>query len=292
MAERTTFLRVRALMMRRALLVAARASHPLAPHAPPPVWRLLCAATVAGQAATTTVLRNVITGQEVYLVGTAHVSKRSADEVKDVIARIQPDTVFLELCETRAEALMRPRAERPSAFSEMLSLLSLPGSVTTKLLSLSMRGFYAAWRHAGLEPGAEFRVAIEEAKKLGATLVNGDRDATETIRRLAATIRFVDLVTLASPPPPPPELAKIMTSSVGVEEAIERLKSRENIRAMVKYSRSLHPEAVKVMLDERDDILAERLRACKGAKVVGVVGAAHLDGIEKRWEEMNAAATR
>ena len=47
-------------------------------------------------------LRDLRTGNEVYLIGTAHVSKKSAEEVRDVIQAVRPDTVFVELCEKRA----------------------------------------------------------------------------------------------------------------------------------------------------------------------------------------------
>lgn len=53
---------------------------------------------------------------------------------------------------------------------------------------------------------------------------------------------------------------------------------------MTDYMRKLHPGAVRVMLDERDDVLCSNLLKCEG-RVVGVVGLAHLDGIERRWQE-------
>jgi hypothetical protein len=55
------------------------------------------------------------------------------------------------------------------------------------------------------------------------------------------------------------------------------------------WVRELHPGAVRVLLDERDDILAKALRQCTG-KVVGVVGLAHVDGIERRWADANGEA--
>jgi len=52
-------------------------------------------------------LRNLRNGDEVYLIGTAHISRKSADEVRSVIRSVRPDTVFLELCDTRAAAMRR-----------------------------------------------------------------------------------------------------------------------------------------------------------------------------------------
>lgn len=50
-------------------------------------------------------LRSLSNGDEVYLVGTAHISKKSAEEVRSVIRAVRPDTVFLELCDARAAAM-------------------------------------------------------------------------------------------------------------------------------------------------------------------------------------------
>jgi hypothetical protein len=126
-------------------------------------------------------LRNLSNGAELYLVGTAHVSRKSAEEasaqcrlcprkprtdvaaassalqVRRVIRAVQPGTVVVELCDARAARLMSPHASKPSTLADALAALGAPGSLTSKLLGLGMKGFYAAWRHAGLEPGLEFK---------------------------------------------------------------------------------------------------------------------------------------
>lgn len=251
------------------------------------LWR--SASSSAGDGATTSYLRNLDNGAEVYLVGTAHISKRSAEEVQRIMRTVKPSTVLVELCAARAKQLMAPPGGKSShsMLSEVLRTLGAPGDAATKLLSLGMKGFYAAWKHAGLEPGLEFRVALTEAELLSATVVYGDQEATETLKKLAATIKLPSLLRMfTAPPTPPPELARVMSADASLEEAIERLKNRETVRAMVKFTRSIHPEATRVLLDERDVILADALRKCTG-RVVGVVGLAHVDGIERRWAELN-----
>ena len=52
-------------------------------------------------------MRNLKNGNEVFVVGTAHVSKASAAEVRSVIRSVKPDTVFLELCDARAAAMRK-----------------------------------------------------------------------------------------------------------------------------------------------------------------------------------------
>jgi len=47
------------------------------------------------------------TGAEVYLLGTAHVSKKSAQDVANAIRILKPDTIVLELCASRSAILQR-----------------------------------------------------------------------------------------------------------------------------------------------------------------------------------------
>ncbi len=47
-------------------------------------------------------------GRSFYLIGTAHVSKNSADLVEKIIRERKPDTVCLELCQSRYETLSNP----------------------------------------------------------------------------------------------------------------------------------------------------------------------------------------
>ena len=134
------------------------------------------------------------------------------------------------------------------------------------------------------------QVALEEAAALRSRVVHGDRAATETLRRLAAAVDLPSaLRALATAPPPPPHLASVIGAGASMEEAVERLKDRRVVHEMAAWVHQLHPGAVRVLLDERDDILAAALRQCTG-KVVGVVGLAHCDGIERRWAYANGEA--
>ena len=64
---------------------------------------------------TSSLLRGLRTGAEVYLIGTAHVSRASADQVRATIRAVRPTTVFVELCPERAERLARGGAAGESA---------------------------------------------------------------------------------------------------------------------------------------------------------------------------------
>ena len=53
-----------------------------------------------------TVTHLVHEGRDIYLVGTAHVSQKSVDEVERVIDEVKPDTVCVELDQSRHDAML------------------------------------------------------------------------------------------------------------------------------------------------------------------------------------------
>ena len=47
----------------------------------------------------------------------------------------------------------------------------------------------------------------------------------------------------------------------------------------------MNPQLAAALIDERDQVMVDCLSKLQG-RVVGVVGLAHLDGMERRWQEM------
>mmetsp|Transcript_2152 Transcript_2152/g.7688 ORF Transcript_2152/g.7688 Transcript_2152/m.7688 type:complete len:226 (-) Transcript_2152:461-1138(-) len=137
-------------------------------------------------------LRDLMTGTEFFLVGTAHISRKSAEEVASVIQAVQPNTVMVELCPGRARQLMAQKHQEggegggSSAFVQAVQTaaagMNMPGDMTQKLLKAGMGGFYQFFRATGFDPGLEFKVAIQEAEKLGAHVVYGDVEVNTTLR--------------------------------------------------------------------------------------------------------------
>ncbi|GAB4814690.1 hypothetical protein N2152v2_001736 [Parachlorella kessleri] len=259
----------------------------------------------------------------IFLVGTAHVSRRSAEEVRDMIRLVKPDAVMVELCADRASRLRNGQsATEMDFFKEMLSLV-MPGgrrgsggglggaNFGQQLFKLTMQGFYRFLKSLGMDPGGEFKAAMEEADKLGARVVYGDRGMQETLQRLGSALSFQDvlrMVTGAGMKPPSQPLVDFFngtagggiesqadffngTAGGGIESQVEAMKTRAMAREMSNYMRQVNPQLAAALIDERDQFMVNNLRKLKG-RVVAVVGLAHLDGIEKRWEEtQHGAAT-
>ena len=137
---------------------------------------------------------------------------------------------------------------------------------------------------------------MDECDASGARLVLGDRDQDATIRALRDAIDLADVLKLlaggggADPAALDPELAALFRNADWRDpaRAVETLKTRKATAAMAAAMRAQFPKVARAMLDQRDDVMTERLLEAareRGGekKIVAVVGMAHMDGIERRW---------
>ena len=178
-----------------------------------------------------------------------------------------------------------------------------------KLLGAGLKAAYQLLRQFhGLQPGLEFKVAMDECDASGARLVLGDRDQDATIRALREAIDLADVLKLLAagggmdPAAMDPELAALFRNADWRDpaRAVEMLKTRKATSAMAAAMRAQFPKVARAMLDQRDDIMTRGLlEAARGEggekKIVAVVGMAHMDGVEARWgdaQEVGGSVTR
>merc|ERR1712070_615649 len=216
----------------------------------------------------------------VYLVGTAHISPNSAKDVANAIELARPDTVMVELCGARAKRLRS--GEKGQEFSKLVNGLInnvFGGRAGANfgsefLLKAGLSGMYSLLRFYGLDPGAEFKTALQEADRRKLNVCHGDRDVDETIRLLRDAISQISLASLTSAPEPPQEL-KHMSGSLDIAGSIEALKNRQQIAIFRNYMEGVFPDLMQVMVHQRDAIMVDNLlQACKPGCVVAVVGMA------------------
>lgn len=221
-----------------------------------------------------TVTRLAHQGREIVLIGTAHVSRRSVDEVREVIRELRPDTVCVELDEARLATLEdESRWERYDARPALAE-----GRAGVLLASLLFAGFQARMgKRLGVRPGEEMVAAVLTARELGAAVVLADRDVQVTLRRCHAALPLLARaqigVMLALLPFFAPDVS---------EEDVEKLKERAALGDVLEAFAREMPALERPLITERDAHLAARIRGAPGARVVAVVGAAHVPGIE-RW---------
>ncbi|MCY3590945.1 MAG: TraB/GumN family protein [Acidobacteria bacterium] len=209
--------------------------------------------------------------REVFLVGTAHVSPQSVRDTNETIEAIEPDTVCVELCEARYQNLENQESWRKLDIFQVLR----EGKAALLLSSFLMHSFQRRIaQRFGIEPGAEMRAAIAQAKDRGARLELIDRDIQISLKRTWASLGFW-------------QRAKVMTQLTGSifvgddlkEEDIEKLRDSANLTDLMSALAEALPSVKGALIDERDAYMAEKLRQSAGPRTVAVVGAGHLPGI-------------
>jgi pheromone shutdown-related protein TraB len=212
-------------------------------------------------------------GRDIYLVGTAHVSQRSVDDVGRVINELRPDTVCVELDAARHQALVDPKRWRKIDLFEVITKRRVVFMLANLALSSYQRRL---GEKLGVRPGAEMLAAIAHAERLGARLVLADRDIQATLKRTWAALSPWDCLQLVGT-----VVGALFAKADITEEQVEALKNRNTISELVREFAEVMPRLQRPLIDERDRYLMSAIREAPGPRVVAVVGAGHVGGMVK-----------
>jgi pheromone shutdown-related protein TraB len=216
-------------------------------------------------------------GKEITLIGTAHVSRESARLVSTVIEEEKPETVCVELCESRYHTLTQKNRWQNTDLIKVIK----EKKAFLLLSNLMLAHFQKKiGQKLGIKPGEEMIRAIETAKSVGANIHLADRDIRITLSRIWRLISLWTKIKL---------LAQLITSLGEVdkikEEDIESMKNRDVLETLLSEIGEALPQLRKVLIDERDEYLAYKIRNAPGKRIVAVVGAGHVPGIQRHWHE-------
>ncbi|KRZ60044.1 TraB domain-containing protein, partial [Trichinella nativa] len=226
----------------------------------------------------------------IYIVGTGHFSKASRC---DVIRKVKPHAIVVELCERRdfllhydEDVLMR-ELQTSDTFKNIRQFFKENGLVFTLVMLLFKAISGSMSRQLGTFPGTEFRVAFQEALKLDAcSFYLGDRDISITFHRAIAMLNIFQKL----------KLLICMVRSMNAEiqtEIMENFKDRDVLDEVILGITEYFPLLAEVLIKERDQYLAYKLKCAfadcclmqkereryEPIKIVCVVGIAHVKGI-------------
>jgi pheromone shutdown-related protein TraB len=225
---------------------------------------------------------------EFVLLGTAHVSRASAEAVKSMLADEHYDAVAVELCVHREQALRRPELLRELDLFRVLR----EGRAGVVAAGLALGAYQRRLAEQfGIEPGAEMLAGIEgaESRTIPCWLV--DRDVGLTLRRARAAVGFWERAKLSAG-----LFAGLLDDTEVAESEIERLKQGDLLESTFTEFARTSPPLYEALIAERDRYMAAALRQqasqWAGGRVLVVVGAGHLEGIarELRAEQATPAA--
>ncbi|MFO8090835.1 MAG: TraB/GumN family protein [Desulfatiglandaceae bacterium] len=215
--------------------------------------------------------------KEIVLVGTAHVSIESANLVEQVIDQEHPDTVCVELCSSRYQALTQPDRWKETDLIKVVKEKKAMVLLSNLLLASFQRKIA---RKLGVRPGEEMLRAIKAAENCGAEIWLADRDIRTTLARTWRNLGLWAKIKLAFN-----LLMSIPGASDISEEDVEKLKEQDMLESVLAEMARDLPVVKQVLIDERDRYLAFKIRNAPGRKIVAVAGAGHVPGILANWEK-------
>lgn len=244
-------------------------------------------------------------GSKVYVIGTAHFSLKSQDDVSLVMRNVKPDIVMLELCPLRLhilfydeQLLMQESSEL--GFRKMLNIIRTHGLSSGLFYIRFLRTNANITRQLGVAPGGECRRAVAEAIALNkdCQIILGDRLINVTLQRAAHSMSLWDKLQIALMF----MLHERPDNKITLDD-VEQLKIKartgegtEEIGATAGI--------YKAFVTERDLVLCHSLQyaavkqrdpvsgTLKPLNVVGVVGIGHSAGIVKNWGHVTTAQVK
>jgi len=209
---------------------------------------------------------------ELKLVGTAHVSQKSVEEVFLAIEEFQPDVIAIELDRPRFEAVKRQGAD--ANIGEIIESGNFTQMLVQWILAYIQRRI---GMDVGVEPGADMKAAIDSAESRGLPIALIDRDIRITIHRFWHSLGILEKLKL---------IYALVVSLIGTSEQqidIDALTGDDMVTKALEEFRSFSPNGARALIDERDAYLAYQINLLKKyhERVLAVVGAGHKKGIEK-----------
>ncbi|XP_069703231.1 traB domain-containing protein isoform X2 [Periplaneta americana] len=235
-------------------------------------------------------------GGKVYLVGTAHFSMESQEDVAKVIKAVQPHIVLVELCKSRVNILQLDEKTileeaKNINFEKVRSTIKQNGLFhgLMYILLLSMSAHLT--KQLGMAPGGEFRRAFAEARQVPMCLIHlGDRPIHITLQRALASLSWWQTMRLM--------WHLLMSKEPISKEEVERCKRRDLLEEMLAEMAGEFPALGTVFVNERDVFLTHSLQLAAlpqrtntgivPVRVVGVVGIGHVPGIVQNWGKVTA----
>jgi pheromone shutdown-related protein TraB len=220
-------------------------------------------------------------GTVIDVLGTAHVSKTSAAEVRQLLGEHHYDAVAVELCDSRYAAISDPDAmSRMDLFAVIRS--GKMGMVAAQLALSAYQQRLA--EQFGIEPGAEQRAAIEEARNRNLPLLFVDRDIGITLKRISANVPWWKKTGLVAG-----LIGSVLSRDKVTEEEIEQLRQGDMLETTFAEFAAERRDLFVPLIDERDEFMAAKLIEAQQQqqlqRMLVVVGAGHQAGLVKHLQQ-------
>ncbi|MFH1684450.1 MAG: TraB domain-containing protein [Candidatus Margulisiibacteriota bacterium] len=219
--------------------------------------------------------------ENIIIVSTSHVAKESVVRVRKTILEEKPEIVAVELDQNRFMGLFQKQRSIPLSAIFKIGIASYIFFTIARVLQQKIG------RMVGVSPGAEMKAAVLAARDSGAKIALIDRRIEVTVQRLTKAITWREKFRFA---------ADFFNGLLGRGEVMElnkfdlaKVPPSELIKRVMNYMKKRYPTIYRVLVAERDEIMAKNLaeisRIEGGKKIVAVVGAGHEEGLKSRLSE-------
>ncbi|MFI3283549.1 MAG: TraB/GumN family protein [Erysipelotrichaceae bacterium] len=211
--------------------------------------------------------------KNIYLIGTAHVSKISVQQVRETIEEINPDCICIELDDKRYESLNNPKKWLDTDIIEIIKKKQTTLLLVNTILSSFQK---RVAKNLDSKSGMEMIEGINQAKKRNIDLVLADRNIQTTFMRIWRKHSFLQKIKLVCQ-----MITSIFDDEDISEEDLMNLQKSDMLEAALNDIGKNFPVIKTVLVDERDQYLAQKIKQAPGKEVVAILGAAHLGGVSK-----------
>lgn len=221
--------------------------------------------------------------KQITFIATAHVSSESIIEVKEAIEALHPEAVCVELDPARAQTLMNPQDYQNTDITKLIKDKKISLFFTNMVMSSYQKRIA---KKINVKVGGEMIQAIESGRAIQAQICMIDRDIQITFNRLLSSLSFFEKIKL---------FFSLLFANDDSEDLttsdIERMKSEDVLESAINDI-SLHfPNISKVLLSERNAVMAYNIKQLQAKTIVVVIGAAHQMGlIDELYKEQDITA--
>ena len=211
--------------------------------------------------------------RQIVIIGTAHVSKESAELVCQQISTFKPNVVAVELCSSRLESVQNPARWQDTDIFQVI----LKGKAYVLIAQLVLASYQKRLAaELDIKPGLEMLTAISSGKEIDAKVLPIDRDIRVTLKRAWAKTSLWSFGKIVC------SLIDGMFTQRQVSAAeIEKLKEHDALTAVLSELSDELPQLKTALVDERDVYMAAKIKEIQEERIVVVVGAGHVPGILK-----------
>ncbi|HEX2944672.1 MAG TPA: TraB/GumN family protein [Clostridia bacterium] len=222
-------------------------------------------------------------GKKIFLIATAHVSRESAELVKQIIEEERPDSVCVELDDDRYNSIQNPNAWENTDIIKVIKAKKVGFLIASLVLSSYQKRIA---KQLNTNVGGEMLQGIESAKQIGATLVPADRKIQTTFLRIWRKLNLWEKGKLLF------SLVFSFDDDTKVSDKdLQELLKEDMLESALNDMRKQFPKIGEILVSERDQYLASKIKEAPGEKIVAVLGGAHVPGVKNeiyRSQDMNS----